>query len=52
MMNYEKKMQAITLIAETLNPIPLRELINTLNEMAQQKDRDEELQILSERQVR
>ena len=38
MMEYEKKMEAIKLIAETLNPIPLRELANQLNEMARQKD--------------
>ncbi len=40
MMNYEKKMQAITLIAETLNPIPLRSLVATLSMMAKDKQLD------------
>ena len=34
MHEYEKKMEAIKLIASTLNPIPLRELAKKLNQMA------------------
>ena len=34
MYEFEKKMLAITLIAETLNPIPLRELAQKLEAMA------------------
>ena len=41
MMNYEKKMAAIVLIAETLNPVPLRDLAFKLNGLAADKEQQQ-----------
>jgi hypothetical protein len=40
MYEYEKKMNAIRLIADTLNPIPLRELAKELEQMAEALEKE------------
>ena len=42
MENWEKKTRAILLIADTLNAVPLRDIAEQLNFMADEKDRVQE----------
>jgi hypothetical protein len=48
MHEYEKKMEAIRLIADGLNPLPLMELARELSDMAEKKSQAELIRVLRE----
>jgi hypothetical protein len=48
MHEYEKKMEAIRLIADGLNPLPLMELARELADMAHEKSQAELTRVLKE----